>query len=166
MERNIDCCLPVAKWVGFGAHRRYYEPRSRPRIVEASQPALKLSFNRPDQISAGPGVTAVVIILMMMPFICSCRNNREFFVKELDSEGCSERPRPNPLFYLSLRVWRMFYSMISSTMSSTQKTCQSRGPLPLCQILFQGSRRKSVLHVNKVRLLRSMLSGIMRQTQL
>jgi hypothetical protein len=23
------------------------------------------------------------------------------------------------------------------TMSSTQKTCQSRGPLPLCQILFQ-----------------------------
>jgi hypothetical protein len=25
----------------------------------------------------------------------------------------------------------------SSTMSSTQKTCQSRGPLPLCQILFQ-----------------------------
>ena len=24
----------------------------------------------------------------------------------------------------------MFYSMISSTMSSTQKTCQSRGPLP------------------------------------
>jgi hypothetical protein len=24
--------------------------------------------------------------------------------------------------------------MISSTMSSTQKTCQSRGPLPLCQI--------------------------------
>jgi hypothetical protein len=44
--------------------------------------------------------------------------------------------------------------------------CQSRGPLPLCQILFQESRRKSVLHVNKMRLLRSMLSVIMRQTQL
>ncbi len=29
-------------------------------------------------------------------------------------------------------------AMISSTMSSTQKTCQSRGPqLPVCQILFQ-----------------------------
>jgi hypothetical protein len=48
-----------------------------------------------------------------------------------------EGPRPNPLFCLSFRVWRMLYSMISSTMSSTQKTCQSRGPLPLCQILFQ-----------------------------
>jgi hypothetical protein len=33
------------------------------------------------------------------------------------------RPRPNPLFCLSFRVWGMFYSMISSTMCSTQKTC-------------------------------------------
>jgi hypothetical protein len=41
------------------------------------------------------------------------------------------------LFCLSFRVWRMFYSMISSTMSPTQKTCQSRGPLPLCPILSQ-----------------------------
>jgi len=41
------------------------------------------------------------------------------------------RPRPNPLFCLSFRVWRMFYSMISSTMSPTQKACQSRGPVPL-----------------------------------
>ena len=49
-------------------------------------------------------------------------------------------PRPNPLFCLSFLVWRMLYSMISLTMSSTQKTCQSRGPLPLCQILFQWSR--------------------------
>ena len=30
--------------------------------------------------------------------------------------------------------------MISSTMSSTQKTCQSRGPLVLCQILFSSNR--------------------------
>ena len=52
------------------------------------------------------------------------------------------------------------------TMSSTQKTCQSRGPLPLCQILFQWSRRKSVLHVKQMRWLRSILSGIMRQTQM
>ena len=37
----------------------------------------------------------------------------------------------------SFWVWRMFYSMILSTMSSIQKTCQSRGPLPLFQILFR-----------------------------
>jgi hypothetical protein len=52
------------------------------------------------------------------------------------------RPRPNPLFCLSFWVWRMLYSMISSTMSSTQKTCQSRGPLPLCQILFSRHRHQ------------------------
>jgi hypothetical protein len=51
-------------------------------------------------------------------------------------------------------------------MSSTQKTCQIRGPLPLCQILFQQSRRKSVLHVKQMRWLSSMLSGIMKQTQM
>ena len=70
------------------------------------------------------------------------------FKRRVPSKGCGRhpqpptrsvrlRPRPNPLFCLSFRVCRMFYSMISSTMSSTQKTCQSRGPLPLCQILFQ-----------------------------
>ena len=70
------------------------------------------------------------------------------------SELLRLRPRPNPLFYLSVWVWRMFYSMISSSMSSTQKMCQSRGPLPLFQILFQQSRRKIVLHVKKMRWLR------------
>ena len=39
-------------------------------------------------------------------------------------------------------------------------------PLPLFQILFQYSRRKSLLHVKQMRWLRSMLSGIMRQTQM
>ena len=37
------------------------------RIVEASQPALKLSFNRP-----GPDSE-----MMMMSFICPCRNNNQ-----------------------------------------------------------------------------------------
>jgi len=44
--------------------------------------------------------------------------------------------------------------------------CHSREHLPLCQILFQESQRKSVLHVNTMRWLRSMLSGIMRETQM
>jgi hypothetical protein len=50
--------VPFSKIVG----------RSRPAIIAGSQPALKISFNRPGprsvcKISAGPGVTAVVIIV-------------------------------------------------------------------------------------------------------
>ena len=56
---------------------------------------------------------------------------------EANNPSVRLRPRPIPLFCLSFLVWRMFYSIISSTMSSTLQTCQSRGPLPLCQIVPQ-----------------------------
>jgi hypothetical protein len=57
----------------------------------------------------------------------------------------------------------MFYSMISSTMSSTQKTCQSRGPLPKIgageekHTIPQGSCNE---HAEAVKLLWSYSKGV------
>ena len=48
---------------------------SRPGIVKESQRSLKLSFD-PDQISAGPGVTAVVMNFFCLRVLRACHPKR------------------------------------------------------------------------------------------
>ncbi len=74
---------------------------------------------------------------------------------------CTSASRAHLLFCLSFRVWRMllfvvFNDFIDDVLDSEDVSDQRRGPLPLCKILFL----KSVLHVNKMRLLRSLLWGL------